>query len=61
MGQWGERQIYTGEHTGQHNSNLIAVEFFSRYGGPQEKGKKTINSFAGILQGAEQESATRQS
>lgn len=38
MGQQRERQICTGEHTGQHNSNLIAVEFFSRYGSSlQEK------------------------
>lgn len=61
MGQWGERQIHTGEHTGRHNSNLIAVEFFSRYGSLQEKGRKIINSFAGILQGAEQGSAREQS
>lgn len=60
MRQWGERQIYTEEHTGQHNSNLIAVEFFSRYGSLREEGRKTINSFTGILQGAEQGSATEQ-
>lgn len=60
MGQWGERQIYMEEHTGQHNSNLIAVEFFSRYGSLREEGRKTINSFTGILQGAEQGSATEQ-
>lgn len=42
-------------------SNLIAVEFFSRYGSLQVKGRKTTNSFAGILQGAEQGSASQQS
>ena len=47
-----EKGIYRGEHTGQHHSNQIAVDFFFL---------RTINSFSVILQGAEHGSAMEQS